>query len=137
MKQQLYFFITHKHNQPAPIEKITLRSAEGDVDGLYREALRKEITLQHFFDIETAQVALDNHLLTRQQQETQEIDSALNDLLSWSQTPTPPDQPKAGGRGGKRPGAGFKKGMKRGPQSQQHKDKIAQVMTGNQNATKQ
>jgi len=49
---------------------------------------------------------------------------------------TIPNNTTHNNHGGKRPGAGFKKGMKRGPQSQQHKDKIAQAMTGNQYATK-
>lgn len=127
MQQDIYFFITHKQQQPLHLDQLKLRHISGDIDKLLNEAHHKNLQLQHFFDLEEAQSHLNQYLTLQQSQDDLAILQALTDLQSTTKST----------RGGKRPGAGFKKGMKRGPQSQQHKDKRAQAMKGNQNATKQ
>ncbi len=136
MRQNIYFFITHKAGQHEPIEKLKLRHVEGEIDGLLREAHQKGLDIKHFFDQDEANDYLTQYITTKQsEQDKLELD-ALNDLMSWARENTTTDtitSPKT--RGGKRNGAGRKPGSKV-PHLPETRQKLSLAMKGNKNAEK-
>jgi len=110
MITDIFFFITHKGEITYSAEQLSIRHLQGDLQKLLAEAQRKNIQLQHFPDSATAQ----SHLLQYQHQLT-----------------TDPQPLRT--HGGKRPGAGAKKGVSK---SETHKHHISLAMTGNKNNSK-